>query len=194
MLPRLFGDEEESLQSGGRTANERRQVDVCAGREAKKRKAISGNDYRLISLFILPLKGEGETRTITPSLPCATPVRTHTYCVATETHIHTHIHGECQPLSDAPIGRPLITLALLHSFRGALGQIRFTLSINNFLRSSVPFSLGLSFSLLHCGMEGPTCKQFLHEIKLRPVPFQTPGPRGPPGALVSAWSGRAGRD
>lgn len=47
-------------------ANERRQVDGSGRREAK-RKAISGNDYRLISLFILPLKREGETRTFPPT-------------------------------------------------------------------------------------------------------------------------------
>lgn len=47
-------------------ANERRQVDG-SGRRGAKRKAISGNDYRLISLFILPLKREGETRTFPPT-------------------------------------------------------------------------------------------------------------------------------
>lgn len=46
------------------------------GRGEAKRKAISGNDYGLISLFILPLK-RGE------SPPSLHPHRPYTYCVKT---------------------------------------------------------------------------------------------------------------
>lgn len=98
-MTHLPGDE-ESLQLGGTAANDWRQVDVCVGREAKKRKALSVNDYRLISLFMLPLKGEGGRDPHHPH------TRQGLHLLSGKTHTHMQTHCEHQPPLEAPIGRP----------------------------------------------------------------------------------------
>lgn len=70
------------------------------------------------------------------------PHRAYAYCVTTADP------PRHQPPSEAHIGLFLITLALCSfTFSPVLWQIRFTLSINNFLRSSV---LSLNFSFSFC--------------------------------------------
>lgn len=115
-------------------ANERRWVDG-PGEEAK-RKAISGNDYRLISLFILPLKRERETPP-----PSTTPPGPPFIVSQPLTPPCPRRHHPSQAL----IGPSLITLApCSFTFTPVLSQICFTLSINNVIRSAV-LSLHFSF-------------------------------------------------
>lgn len=68
---------------------------------------------------------------------------------------------------------PFVLADLFHSFK----------LFPSFLRSFLSISLAVppSRAPLHCGIEGPTCKQFPHKIKLGPVPFHIgslayPGP------------------
>lgn len=79
-----------------------------------------------------------------------------------------------------PLIGPFHFCSCSFTFSLLLWQICFTLSINYFLHSyilfSISFTVPLSKALLHCGIEGPTCKQFPHKIKLSPIPFHS-GPQ-----------------
>lgn len=167
-------------------ANERRWVDG-PGEEAK-RKAISGNDYRLISLFILPLKRERETP---PALHH--PPRSSIYCVTTA--------DPPLPSPTSPVSGPHWSVlnhscsVLLYFYSRAFADLFHSLNkqCHSFRRPFSPFLFLSLFPALCSIVESrvPLVNNFPPDkIKLGPQPFSY-WSSGLPGPL-SASSGWAG--
>lgn len=123
-------------------ANERRRVDGPGEERRRGRQFLEmiTDSFPCLSCLWKEKERPPHTHTPTPSPP---PHRSPTHCITTTEPLHHHHHQ--QHPSKALIGPSLITLApYSFTFAPVLWQICFTLSINNFLLSSI-LSLNFSF-------------------------------------------------